>query len=193
MPLFDIPVVIPFRLEGDTSDTLYPVHVRTVASGMNPALATAEVLAATLGRLRYPGRKVVVERQRAKIGSPTRQVEGPYAYVFGRGGYIHHIDLPARIENNFGEALGKLFSSCDKHNAFGVVVDCAPLTYINSSGLAAFAANSRMLILFRLPPSITKVFELVGLNRMLRILPSLTTALAELEKNSTPTLEVVDR
>jgi anti-anti-sigma regulatory factor len=177
MPLFDIPVVIPYRLEGDEGGTLHPVQVRTVASGGPAALAAAEVLAMAMGQLRFPDRTIQVLRDRAKMGPIGRQINGPYAYIFTRGSLIHHIAFPARIDSQAGEFLDKTLASIGDDSAFGLVMDCAPLTFINSIGLTALSNHARNIHLFRVPASVAKVFEIVGLDRILRIHSGLQTAL----------------
>lgn len=177
MPLFDIPVVMPYRIDGDATGALYPIQVRAVASAVPAALATTMVLVQAMGRLHHPGRTVVVERERAKVGTVGRQIEGLYAYVFTRGSFIHHLAFPSRIDSQAGEQLAESLSAFTGTEIFGLVMDCAPLVYINTIGLTALSANTRHLHLFRVPPPIARVFEIVGLDRMVRIQPNLTRAL----------------
>lgn len=177
MPLFDIPVVIPYRLDDDDSGALYPVQVHAVASGTPAALATSEVLANTMGRLRHPGHGIVVEKDRAKVGTVGKQVEGPYAYIFTRGSFVHHLAFPARIDSQAGEQLTESLSAFSSKDIYGLVMDCAPMVYINTIGLTALSAHAEHLHLFRLPTAITKVFEIVGLDRMVHLHAGLTKAL----------------
>ncbi len=188
MPLFDIPVVMPYRLDGDTSGALYPVQIRAVASAAPAALATAELLSGTMGRLRHPGQTVIVERERAKVGITGRQVEGPYAYVLTRGSFVHHLTFPSRIDSQAGEQLTDVLGAFDRGDVYGLIMDCAPLTYINTVGLTALSAHSRHLHLFRVPPPILKVFEIVGIHRMVRLHAGFTKALEALvQEHAKPT------
>lgn len=183
MPLFDIPVVIPYRLDNDDGGVLHPVQIRTVASGVPAALATAEVLAYAHGRLRHPGHQIQVIKERAKVGAAGPQVDGPYAYVLTRGSLIHHLSFPARIDSQAGEQLHGILEALDGRNVFGLIIDCAPLVYINTVGLTALSAHARMTQLFRVPATIAKVLEIVGLNRMIRTHANLTAALESLVQN----------
>jgi len=180
MPLFDIPVMMPYRIDGDESGTLYPVQVRAVASGTPAAIATAEVLVDALARLHHPGQTIQVLKSRAKVGTSGRTVEGPYAYVLTRGCHIHHVDFPSRIDNQAGELLHETLAALDDPNTWALVIDCAPLTFINTTGLTTLSAHTARVRLFRVPPTIAKVFAIVGLDRIMRCESSLTSALATL-------------
>lgn len=182
MPLHDIPIVIPYRLSGDHGGVLYPLQIHTVTSGEAAALATAKLLARTVANIRHPGRTVEVVSERAKSGQPARQVDGPYAYVLTTGNHIHHLDFPARIDSQSGEVMGDAFAGLDPTTLHGVVMDCYAMAYINTSGLASIAGHAKRLRLrlFRVSEPVRRVFEIVGLTQLLRILPTLQTALEDL-------------
>jgi anti-anti-sigma regulatory factor len=61
-------------------------------------------------------------------------------------------------------------------------MDCHPLTYINTSGLASIAAHAKriQLRLFRISDPVRRVLEIVGLHQMLKIFPDLKSALNDL-------------
>lgn len=185
MPLFDIPVVMPYRLRDDRSAAFFSVQVNTVASNEAAAIAAAKILVHALGSLRHQGKDIDVHVERAKIGSVGRQIDGPYAYILTHGNLIHHLDFPARIDSQSGEVMGNAFAGLDPSLLLGVVMDCYPLTYINSSGLASIAAHAKRihLRLFRISEPIRRVLEIVGLFQMLKIFPDLKSALSDL---STP-------
>lgn len=182
MPLHDIPVVIPYRLGGDQSGALFPLQIHTVASNEAAALATAKLLSSTVASIRHPGRTLEIVSERAKCGQPARQVDGPYAYVLPIGNHIHHLDFPARIDSQSGEVMGDAFAGLDPTTLHGVVMDCHALTYINTAGLASIAGHAKRLHLrlFRVSEPVRRVFEIVGLTQLLRILPTLQAALDDL-------------
>ncbi len=182
MPLFDIPVVMPYRLSDDRSAALFSVQVNTVASNEIAAVSAAKALVRTLGMLRHRGQAIEAQVERAKIGPIGRQIDGPYAYVLTHGNLIHHLDFPPRIDSQSGEVMGNAFAGLDPSLLLGVVMDCHPLTYINTSGLASIAAHAKriQLRLFRISEPVNRVLQIVGLVQMLRIFPDLRSALEDL-------------
>jgi anti-anti-sigma factor len=186
MPLFDIPVVVSYRLEDDRSGALFAVQVRTVASGEPAALAIAQVLTQALAALRHPGRRVELLNDRSKVGAVGQVIDGPYAYVLTHGNHIHHLTFPSRVDSQSGEVMGNAFAGLDPKTLYGVVMDCHPLSYINTAGLASIAAHAKRvrLRLFRISDPVRKVFEIVGLLQLLRIHPTLQAALNDLVSES---------
>ena len=182
MPLFDIPVVMPYRLRDTRDGALFSVQVNAVASTEAAAVAAAQALVRTQATLKHRGHEIEMLPERAKLGSPGRQVEGPYAYVMTHGNLIHHLDFPARIDSQSGEVMGNAFTGLDPTLLLGVVMDCHPLTYINTSGLASIAAHAKRihLRLFRVSEPVRRVFQIVGLVQLLRIFPDLRSALQDL-------------
>jgi anti-anti-sigma regulatory factor len=177
MPLFHIPVVVPYRLTDDRSEAVYPVQVAAAATTPAAALATATVLVESLTRLRHPGQDVQVLSNRAQVGKPLQALEGPYAYVLTRGHCIPLQPLPARIDEQTSETLGLILSAFDDRDTLGVIVDCAPLTAITSAGLTTLSRHARNLHLFRLPAQIAKVFTIVGLDDIIHVEPTLQACL----------------
>jgi anti-anti-sigma factor len=182
VPLYDVPVVIPYRLRDAHDGVLYSVQVNAVASNETSALAAAQVLARSLGSLRHRGHQIEVISERAKVGAIGRHVEGPYAYVLTNGNIIHHLDFPARIDSQSGEMMGNAFAGLDPRLLLGVVMDCNPLTYINTTGLASIAGYAQRihLRLFRVSDPVRRVFQIVGLEKLLRIFPDMRSALDDL-------------
>ncbi len=182
MPLFDIPVVMPYRLREERDGALFSVQVNAVASNEASAVAASQALVRSLGGLKHRGRTIETLPERAKIGAVGRQIDGPYAYVLTHGNLIHHLDFPPRIDSQSGEVMGDAFAGLDPNLLLGVVMDCNPLTYINTSGLASIAAHAKriQLRLFRVSDPVRRVFQIVGLVQMLRIFPDLRTALDDL-------------
>jgi anti-anti-sigma regulatory factor len=182
MPLFDIPVVVPYRLRDDRDGVLYSVQVHAIASAESAALAIGTMLVAAHARINHPTRATEVLPDRAKAGQPGQQIDGPYAYVLTQGNRIHHLTFPARIDSKSGESMGNAFAGIDPKTLHAVLMDCHPLTYINTAGLASIAAHAQRLHLrlFRISEPVRKVFEIVGLLQMLRVQPSLQSALDDL-------------
>ena len=188
MPLYDIPIVMPYRLRDERDGAMFSVQVNAVASSEAAAVAASQALVSSLGGLKHRGRAVETIPERVKIGSVGRQIEGPYAYVLTHGNLIHHLDFPSRIDSQSGEVMGNAFAGLDPNLLLGVVMDCNPLTYINTSGLASIAAHAKrvQLRLFRVSEPVRRVFQIVGLVQMLRIFPDLRSALEDLGTPQTP-------
>jgi anti-anti-sigma regulatory factor len=184
VPLHDFSVIMPYRTAHQPDEILRPLHIQAVASTPRAALATAEMIGATLAALQSPS-GVTMAQESTKVGQSGRVIDGPYAYILTKGNRVLHYDFPARIDSEAGEAMGNLFTGLDVTNLFGVVMDCHTLTYINTSGLASLAAHARRtrLQLFRVSEPVRRVFEIVGLIHLLKIHASLADALAGLEKS----------
>lgn len=183
MPSFAIPVVLPYRLRNDPKGVLVPVQVDTVASTTTAAVATAQALVHRHASLRHRSDPIEILPELVRIGTIGRMIDGPYAYVLMHGHHIRHLDFPARIDNRSGGVMGDAFAGLDPNQLLGVVMDCNPLAYINTTGLASIAAHARRirLRLFRVPEPVRRVFEIVGLAQLLRIFPDLRSALDDLE------------
>ncbi len=188
MPLFTIPVMLPFQVEGADAQVI-PVQVTAAASSTPAALATAQVLVAAYTRARLPGVKVRLMVDKARIGQPGPQVSGLYAYTFGRGPQIHQLTFPGRLDLDEGHHLGESLKGLDAKSLIGVVFDCHALTYLNSTALAAFAGHAERLNLhlFRVSEPVKKVFELVGITNLVPIHPDLQSALVDLVNRSRAT------
>ncbi len=182
MPLHTIPVTIPYRITDDQAGIMYPVQVDAVATEPRAALATAYVIVQAIARLNHPGRPIALMPERAQMGQPGAAVAGPYAYVLGSGQHlIPHLPLPPRFEGASAMILEQTLKGLPD-GLFGVVLDCAPLQYINSQSMAALAAHAGRvnLRLFRVPEHIAKVLGMVGLDRIVRCTPTLQSALDDL-------------
>jgi anti-anti-sigma regulatory factor len=189
VPLFITPVEMPYRLSDDRGGSLFPVRVDAIAQDATAAVAAAQVLIRSLATLRHRGRTIELVPERIRIGAVGREMEGPYAYVLAHGNHIQHLAFPARLDNKAGEVMGNAFSGLDPNLLLGVVMDCSPLAYINTSGLASIAAHAKRirLRLFRVSESVRRVFQIVGLTEMLRILPDLRSALDDLATHAPAT------
>lgn len=65
-----------------------------------------------------------------------------------------------------------------------VLVDCAPLEYVNSAGLKVFLLAAKkleplggQLIICSLAPSVLMIFEMIGFTRIMKIVPTREEAL----------------
>lgn len=181
MPLLTIPVTIPYRIADDQAGIMYPVQVDAVATKPRAALATAFVLIQAFAKLQHPGKQIQMMPERSQIGGLGAPVPGPYAYVLGTGHLIPHLPLPSRFEAASSMTLEQTLKGLPD-GLKGVVVDCAPLQYINSQSMAALAAHAGRLHLrlFRVPDHINKVLTMVGLDRIVRCTPTLQAALTDL-------------
>jgi anti-anti-sigma factor len=182
MPLYRIPVTVPYQLTGDPQAALFTVQVDAVATAPNAALATACVLVEALARMRHPGQGARVVTERARIGAIGAQVAGLYAYVLSNGYHIPHLDFPARLDQNGAQTLGDALAGIDGRNLFGVVADCVHLAYVSSMAIATIAGNAQRVRLRLVRPheSVLKVFDMVGLRRLISAHPDLPRALDDL-------------
>ena len=186
MPLYSIPVAVAYQLEDDSNGIPYAIGIQSVGTGPQAAQAISLVLTKALIAMRHPGKQAKILQDRLKIGQLGPQVEGPYAYVFTRGNHINQLAFPARIDQDRGSHLEEAFAGLDGATTLGVLVDCIHLTYINSTGLGAFAAHAARLNmrLFRVSDPIAKVFEITGLTRAVPAYQDLPSALAALVRES---------
>jgi anti-anti-sigma factor len=186
MPLYSIPVAIAYQLEDDLQGIQYGIGIQAVGTSAQAAQAISLVLVKALIAMRHPGKQAKLLLDRLKIGQPGPQIDGPYAYVFTCGNHINQLVFPARIDQDRGTHLEAGLAGLDGTTTLGVLVDCIHLAYINSTGLAAFAAHAGRLNmrLFRVSDPIAKVFEITGLTRTVPAYQDLPSALAALVRES---------
>ena len=74
-----------------------------------------------------------------------------------------------------------------------ILVDCAPLEYVNSAGLKVFLLAAKkleavggQLVLCALAPSVLMIFEMIGFTRIMKILPTREDALRVMRGEETP-------
>ena len=186
MPLYSIPVAVAYQLENDPQEIPYSIGIQSVGTSAQAAQAVSLVLTKALIQMRHPGSPVRILQDRVKIGQLGPQIDGPYAYVFTQGNHINQLVFPSRIDQDRGTQLDEALSGLDGATTLGVLVDCIHLTYINSTGLAAFAAHATRLNmrLFRISDPISKVFEITGLTRAVPAYQDLPSALGALVREA---------
>jgi anti-anti-sigma regulatory factor len=178
MPRTTFPVVVPYRLAG-AGDAIPTVQVNAVAGDQAQATAIARRIAAHWLRLRHPEGSTVLA-DRIKVGTPSGQPSGPHLYFIGQVDIIHSLCFPTRIDSIPGEHLGEALLGLDEKRTDAVLFDCSELAFINTVGLTGLAAHVKRLRihLIRVPESVQKVFDIVGLVRYLSLFPDLESALA---------------
>ena len=69
-----------------------------------------------------------------------------------------------------------------------LVIDCAPLDYVNSAGLKVFLLAAKKLeglgghlVVCSLPSSVLMIFEMIGFTRIMKIVPSREDAIRILD------------
>lgn len=171
MPLYAIPVVVPYRCSDDANPPLFNLHVEAVSSTPERAVSTAKGLAHLVGQLRHGGPPLQVYRERASVARPRSAVNGPYAYLLLRTDRIPHLAFPQRFDERGSQDLHEALNALDENLVLGLLMDLAPLTYISSSGLAVMVEQSRRLNLhcFRVPENILHVINVTGIDRHLHL------------------------
>ena len=186
MPLYSIPVAVAYQLDNDPQEIPYSIGIQSVGTSAQAAQAVSLVLTKALIQMRHPGAPARILQDRIKIGQLGPQVDGPYAYVFTQGNHINQLVFPSRIDQDRGSQLDEALNGLDGATTFGVLVDCIHLAYINSTGLAAFAAHAGRLNmrLFRVSDPVSKVFEITGLTRTVPSYQDLPSALGALVREA---------
>lgn len=179
MPLYSIPVVLPYRVHSDEHAPVYSLHVDTVASDKKVALNTAKALAKAMSMLRYGELPCEIMTERAMVGSPQGQVIGPYIYVFTKSQRIPHLCFPPRLDGDSAHTITGSLEGLEPQLINGLIMDCAPMTSIDSSsmGILAKYAGPKNMHLFRVPEPIMKILTLVGLHTVLPIHSDIGSAL----------------
>jgi anti-anti-sigma factor len=182
MPLHQIPVIVPYRLDDDADGVQYTISVQAVGTQPPAAQAVAQVLVRALAQIRHGDHPIKLIADRIQVGHPTGEINGPYAYVLAHGAQIGLLNFPARIDQDHGQLVGQMLEGLDSKQVHGVLFDAIHLTYINSLGLAALAGHATRLNLrlFRASNPIAKVIEITGLTRQIPMYPDLPSALGEL-------------
>ncbi len=186
MPLYSIPVAVAYQLDNDPQEIPYSIGIQSVGTSTQAAQAVSLVLTKALIHMRHPGVQAHILQDRLKIGQLGPQIDGPYAYVFTQGNHINQLVFPSRIDQDRGTQLDEALSGLDGATTLGVLVDCIHLAYINSTGLAAFAAHAGRLNmrLFRVSDPLSKVFEITGLTRAVPAYQDLPSALGALVRET---------
>jgi anti-anti-sigma factor len=186
MPLFSIPVAVAYQIDGDPQEITHAVGVQAVGTSGQAAQAVSLVLTKALIQMRHPGSTARILQERVKVGQPSAQIDGPYAYVFTKGSHINQLVFPSRIDQDRGSHLDQALTGIETSHTLGLLVDCIHLAYINSTGLGALAAHAQRLNmrLFRVSDPIAKVLEITGLTRAIPAYQDLPSALTELVRNA---------
>ena len=102
-------------------------------------------------------------------------------------GQIAVIKLPAEIDLTNADAVREALLSVLNAGALGLVVDMTPTTFCDSSGITALVravrranANGATMRLAVTAPPVLRVFNLVGIDRLIDIYPSADAARASL-------------
>jgi anti-anti-sigma factor len=186
MPLYSIPVAVAYQLDNDPQEIPYSIGIQSVGTSTQAAQAVSLILTKALIQMRHPGATARILQERVKIGQLGQQIDGPYAYVFTQGNHINQLVFPSRIDQDRGTQLDQALSGLDGPATLGILVDCIHLSYINSTGLAAFAVHAGRLNmrLFRISDQVAKVFEITGLTRAVPAYQDLPSALSALVRET---------
>lgn len=91
-----------------------------------------------------------------------------------------------------GEFEAKLLALIESGERL-IVVDCAPLRYLNSAGLKVFLIAAKRLeiaegklVLCALPPTVWTIFETIGFTRIMTIAPARDQALRLIRGETAP-------
>lgn len=186
MPLYSIPVALPYRTDLDAGAPIYNVQIETVASSREAALSTAKALCKLTSYIRFgePARDMLTER--ALVGEVQNQVVGPYCYIITKCQRIPHLSFPPRLDKDASATMIESFKGLQAKMVDGILMDCAPLTYIDSSSMSALASCSKThnLQLFRVLDPIMKIMTIVGLNKILPIHADINSAMDALLHNA---------
>ena len=86
----------------------------------------------------------------------------------------------------------RLLGSIDRGERL-ILVDCAPLEYVNSAGLKVFLLAAKKLetvggklVLCALAPAVMMIFEMIGFTRIMKIVPTREEGLRMLRGEETP-------
>ena len=97
------------------------------------------------------------------------------------------VELDLTIADGLREALLDVLNA----GALGLVVDMTPTTFCDSAGISAItravrraAANDATVRLAVASPAVLRVFDLVGLDRLIDVYPDASAALASLPEHA---------
>ncbi|TVR47050.1 MAG: anti-sigma factor antagonist [Planctomycetota bacterium] len=185
MAMHPYPVVLPYQAGG--GDALAVPTLAISAAATNPrnavAVANAFINVSCMRRYGYPAGGAFLDR--ARVGPAGTPISGPYAYVLGPSNRIPIIPFPQRLDHQSCRPLQQRIQGLRAGGADTLIVDAAQLTFLDSSALSTLGGLASIssqnpglhLHLFRPSPPIRKVFEIVGLDRMLGIHETLVNAL----------------
>ena len=179
MPLYSIPIMLPYRMEAHANAPVYSLQVEAVASSAAAGLSTAKALCKLIAFMRFGEAPREILSERAMVGALRNQVIGPYIYVITKSQRIPHLSFPPRLDHEASQNLLESIKGLDKRFVDGLLMDCAPLTYLDSSSMSALnsCAQSMNFQMFRVSEPIMKILTLVGLHKVLPIHHDITTAM----------------
>jgi len=97
------------------------------------------------------------------------------------------VAVPAEVDVTNSDGLREALLSALNAGAHGLVVDMAGTTFCDSAGITALAraarraaANETVMRLAVTAPAVLRVLNLVGIDRLIDVYPSVTDALASL-------------
>lgn len=92
---------------------------------------------------------------------------------------FHVIELSGDLDASSCLTLDEAISGAVKNNETKILVDCKELNYISSAGLGVFMSylqefenNKISLVLFNLNQKVKKVFQILGLDELIKIVGS---------------------
>lgn len=185
MPIHSFPVVLPYQPYSDGREDMPTLSIKAVASTSRNALAVANAFVPMSCQRRYGCPCKHVHYERARIGAPGPALSEPYAYVLSHTNNIGITPFPRRLDQQSCEALRHRITGIIAGGGDTLIVDAALLSFLDSAAItslgiiAGLANDAKRLNLhfFRPSPPIRKVFEIVGLHKLLGIHDSLVEAL----------------
>lgn len=174
-------VVLPYQLAGSDTTTIPTVQVNVLAGSQAQALSDARLLAETWLNMHHPGVGHTFNAARSKA-IPDSAANGPFAYILSHRNHIQAMPFPGKVDDEAGTSMKNALTALHADSIYGVVLDLARLTYINSIGLTGIATNTQRLHmqLYNVPDAVKNVLKRIGLDRFLPIHPDLATALKSL-------------
>jgi anti-anti-sigma factor len=110
-----------------------------------------------------------------------------------RLGEIHLFHLQGEVDLHYAPALRSLFSAKSDRQCTAVLVDFSEVTYIDSSGIAVLLEYLRDSKTYKgafciagLTDQVRHIFEVVGLDRVIPMFPTVPEAVAALSNGTVP-------
>lgn len=99
-------------------------------------------------------------------------------------GDILVLTISEHLDTASAATLERRLLGCIDRGERRVVIDCGPLTYVNSAGLRVFLLAAKKLetargafVVCALAPSVLMIFEMIGFTRIMKIVPTREEAL----------------
>ena len=188
MALKSFPVVLPFQSAANSPD-VPTLAVDAAATTTSSALAVANAFSSLICQLRYQRPPHQTFLKLARIGAPGTSLRGTYGYAIGTTNNIALVPLSKEYNKESVATLRQQLQGLAAGGCRFLLIDAAQIIFSDTSALDSLGQlgesnqSSRHIGIhfFRLSEPNKKIFDIVGLNKLIGSHANLSDAIAACE------------